>query len=378
MPSFTFGYRLESFANVCGANCPRIFEIRPLLNLIIFFRIADAFDFADIVREAQHNVSASAGSFLASPTQIDGVALLARARALSDTYAARGMRADLGLLMSALEGEFGQGILTYRARISDVLADVQRSAPPRPASPARAAVAIDDSDDDDGVPVQPRRSATSAQPKPLPTRDTPTSQPRRPARAPARAQPSYAEADSDASGSGGGSDDDIIVIDESPVKSKAKKKASGSATKEAVNAVVGAKATKTVKPPQGLSSGAAGASAKPADSPREKAAEQRGVGEDAPLDDAHARAPKHSSTLQLTLPKKLKSCSTLLVQIEDPTFDLSGTFVSPRPRRPRSSVFTPRSLPPTGSLPLGPIPYVVRLKVMLVLSAALQSSRAQG
>jgi hypothetical protein len=88
--------------------------------------------------------------------------------------------------------------------------------------------------------------------------------------------------------------------------------------------VIAAKAAKVVKPPQGPPTGAA--SAKPVEASREKAAEP-GAGGDAPIDGTHARAPKHSSTLQLTLPKKLRSCSTLLVQIEDPTFDLSGTFI---------------------------------------------------
>ena len=360
----------------------------------------DPFDFAAIVREHQESVGAGAGAgtSAASPAGLDSAALLARARTLAESFAARGVPVDTGLLMSILEGEFGMGALFLRSQVAVALADVQRAAPPRPPARVPAVVSVfpstsEDSNESGSSSIEPPRRASSASATRSRERTSlskaeakiKAKAKSRPSRAPADCEGDDDDDDDDDDGSDDGcgddeddaldgfeeeeeeveddaddvsaySDDDAIVIvasdsdEEAGVKAKVKAK-KGSTVAEVSpikgKAAVdkrgkagknGGKETVAARVKGGGGKEAPASSAKklrPAGAGGVEATADvvtDGAGGVGAATDAAPRQPKHSATLPLLLPKNLKSRSTLLVQIEDSKFDLSGAWGGERSR----------------------------------------------
>jgi hypothetical protein len=337
----------------------------------------DPFDFAAIVREVQGSASSAA-----SPAGIDvDKKVLSRARIVAESYAVRGVRVDTGLLLSILETEFGFSLLTFRARVAEVLAEVQRAAPQRPPSPpithiaplAAQEVLLGENENDESSAPAPRRASSAATASAPPSRvaaavtSTSTKRARQPSppsksrsnisRAPARrdaeSDADVAEEisdgdkkeeedededdddDDDSAYSDDDDDDNAIIIVDSDTGGDEKQTNSATPKKSAKTKVLTGKGKSVKKETPSIT---------PAKKPRPTttttgrtgetgAGAGAGVGAGAGAgagagvtEETHARGPKHSATLPLLLPKSLKSRSTLLVQIEDSKFDLSGAY----------------------------------------------------
>ena len=321
----------------------------------------DTFDFAAIVREVQGGIGTVGGSAssAASPAGIDGPLLLSRARTISESYAVRGVRVDTGLLMSILETEFGLGALAFRARVADVLAEVQRAAPKRAPSPPIISISpqklLVESEDDESIAAAPRGASAVPRSR-VPVVSTYTKRAPRPS-PPFKTHPSRVSAHRDAesddddgegkndnvSGDEEGEeveveevssddddsaysdadidDDDAIIIVDSDSDSDAKDAKSTTPKKGGKPYVLKGKSKKET------TSMTPSKKARPTTGRTREADAGTGAGAGAgagAAEDTQARGPKHSATLPLLLPKNLKSRSTLLVQIEDSKFDLSG------------------------------------------------------
>jgi hypothetical protein len=239
--------------------------------------------------------------------------VLERARELVTTYSATTIKVDVGFLLSKLASELGSGVHALRSRVAEVLTEIKLKSPTRqaPASPEvsmpskRIAPVVEEVDSEGGKEEDKEDEEDGNEEE----------------------EEEEEEAD----------DDDVIIISSDSEESEWSDSAASSKKKTTAH-------TKAPAPNSKSSAVAAkiqgSARKRPAASsaPSKKATGQRGAseaGEPTAEEDmtqgTTVSTPKEKgvkgqlpSTLPLMLPKKFRSSSTVLVQLNDPKFDISG------------------------------------------------------
>lgn len=312
--------------------------------------------------------AAASTSVAAPPTPTD--AILSRARALATMPGA-----DLGLVMSKLQDDFGAAALPFRMRVADMLSATRRSAPTSPSPPATfsrrtaPAAIVDDEDEDESpvvtAPARGRSAKAAARAASDSESDSPRAAPRA-RRKGAASPPSDDEEESGDEDESGDDDDndeddddddndgddetyddsDVIIVNDSdsdaPTPLAAKKGKASAATRPSAPTRLTEK-----KKPQAKSAMSTGAGA--------------GAGASAGAGAGVLTAPRGSvrlpSTLPLVLPRAFKARRTMLVQVEDPKFDLSGEW--------KGATLPP---PPASTYPHPPFPRPSQVTLALLVA----------